>query len=307
MIVPFSRRLVRAGAACALVASALGGCGSSGSPAVSQSPGGGGGGTITATKVDSIAGEVPASIRAKGTMIVAADASYAPNEFVGPDGKTIQGMDADMAAALAQVMGLSVQLQNVKFDNIIPGIQGGRYGMGLSSMTDSKEREQVVDFVTYFSAGTSFFVRAGGPTITSLDGLCGHRVSVETGTTQEKDANAQKSTCTGAGKADVTVLSFPDQNAAQLALQSSRVDVAMADSPVAAYQVAQSNGQFQLTGQPYGTAPYGIALPKGNGMSKPVLDAVKQLMSSGVYSNILAKWKVRGGAITDPGINQAAS
>jgi polar amino acid transport system substrate-binding protein len=307
MIVPFRRRLARAGAASAIVASALAGCGSSGNPSASQSGGGAGGGTITATRVESIAGEVPASIRAKGTMIVAADATYAPNEFVGPDGRTIQGMDADMAAALGQVMGLSMQMQNVKFDNILPGIQGGRYDLGMSSLTDRKEREQVVDFVTYFSAGTSFFVRAGGPTVTALDDLCGRRVSVETGTTQETDANAQKAICTRAGKADVTVLSFPDQNATQLSLQSSRVDVSMADSPVAAYQVAQSNGQFQVSGRPYGTAPYGIALPKGNGMSRPVLDAVEHLMSSGVYSSILARWKVTSGAIANPGINQAAS
>ena len=53
----------------------------------------------------------------------------------------------------------------------------------------------------------------------------------------------------------------------------------MADSPVAAYQVKQSNGTFKLSGQPYGTAPYGIAIPKNNGMAKPVLAAVKHLMA----------------------------
>jgi polar amino acid transport system substrate-binding protein len=307
MIVPFSRRPVRAGAALAFVALALGGCGSSGSPPASPSAGGAGGATITATRVESIAGEVPASIRAKGMMTVAADASYAPNEFVGPDGRTIQGMDADLAAALGQVMGLSVQLQNVKFDNIIPAIQGGRYDLGMSSLTDSKEREQVVDFVTYFSAGTSFFVRAGGPSVNTLDDLCGRKVSVESGTTQEKDANAQKAICTRAGKADVTVLSFPDQNAAQLALQSSRVDVSMADSPVAAYQVKQSGGQFKLSGQPYGTAPYGLAMNKGNGLSKPVLDALKELISDGIYKRILDKWGIADGAISNPQVNGAQS
>jgi polar amino acid transport system substrate-binding protein len=151
MIVPSGRRLLHAGVGFAIVASVLGGCGSSGSPSASQSAGGAGGaggGTITATRVESVAGEVPASIRAKGTMILASDASYAPNEFVGPDGRTIQGMDADMAVALGQVMGLSVQIQNVKFDSILPGIQGGRYDLGMSSLTDSREREQVVDFVT---------------------------------------------------------------------------------------------------------------------------------------------------------------
>ena len=100
---------------------------------------------------------------------------------------------------------------------------------------------------------------------------------------------------------------FPDQNGANLALSSGRAEVGMADSPVAEYQVKQSNGQFKLTGQPYGTAPYGIAIPKGSGMAKPVLDALKELMANGKYKAILTKWGIQSGAITNPKINGATS
>jgi polar amino acid transport system substrate-binding protein len=82
----------------------------------------------------------------------------------------------------------------------------------------------------------------------------------------------------------------------------------MADSPVAAYQVKQqSNGTFKVSGSPYGTAPYGIAIPKNSGMAEPVLAAVKQLMADGTYTKILGRWGVQGSAISDPAINAAVS
>jgi polar amino acid transport system substrate-binding protein len=264
-------------------------------------------GGITATKVASIASELPSSIASKGTLTIAADASYAPNEFFDADGKTVIGMDADLAKAIGQVMGVQVSVVNATFDSILPGLASGKYDLGMSSFTDTKDREKTVDFVDYFSAGTSFFVlSAGGPNITKLDDLCGHKVSVEKGTTQETDATGQDKTCKTAGKPGVDVQSYPDQGGANLALSSGRADVSMADSPVAAYQVKQ-NSKFKLSGQPYGTAPYGIAIPKGNGMSKPMLDAVNELIKDGVYKNILDKWGVASGAVTTAQANGATS
>ena len=101
------------------------------------------------------------------------------------------------------------------------------------------------------------------------------------------------------------VLVYPDQNAANLSISSGRAEVGMADTPVAAYIVKQSSGQFKLTGEAYNTAPYGIALPKGSGMAQPILDALKLLMSNGTYDAILTKWGVESGAITNPTINGA--
>jgi polar amino acid transport system substrate-binding protein len=265
--------------------------------------------TTAATGVDKkIAAEVPAKIKSKGTLAVAVDATYPPNEFVGANGKTLTGWDVELGQNLGKVMGLNWKFRNAGFDTIIPGLQSGKYDIGMSSFTDTKEREKVVDFATYFSAGTSFYVKAqGGPTINSLTDLCGHSVGVERGTTQADDSTAQSKKCKSAGKSGVSVHVYPDQNAANLAISSGRQQVGMADSPVAAYIVKQSNGRFKLTGKPYNTAPYGIAIPKNNGMTKPILDAIKKLMSNGTYMSLLKKYGVQEGAITNPTINGAIS
>ncbi|HVM57715.1 MAG TPA: ABC transporter substrate-binding protein [Gaiellaceae bacterium] len=255
-----------------------------------------------------IAAEVPQSIRAKGTLVVASDATYAPMEFVATNGHTVVGVDPDLAQAIGSVLGLKLKVQNATFDTIIPGLQSGKYDLGMSAFTDTKAREKVVDFVTYYSAGTSFYVKAsGGPNIQTLADLCGKTVSVENGTTEQTDATAQSAKCTKAGKPAVKVSAFPDQNAANLAVASGRAQVGMADSPVADYIVKQSHGQFTISGKAYGTAPYGIAIPKNNGMAKPVLDAVKLLMKNGTYKSILAKWGAQDGAISNPTINGATS
>jgi polar amino acid transport system substrate-binding protein len=249
---------------------------------------------------------VPEAVKSKGTLTVAADASYAPNEFIGSDGKTVEGADVELAKAIGKALGLKVDVRNAGFDSIIPGLAAKKFDLGMSSFTDTKEREQTVDFVTYFSAGTSFYTKAqGGTDVTGLADLCGKKVAVEKGTTQASDAAAQSKKC--GSKGAVHVATFPDQNGANLAIQSGRAQIGMADSPVAAYQVKQSNNQFKLVGTPYGTAPYGIAIPKGNGMAQPVLDAVKQIMSDGQYKQILTKWGIQDGAISDPVINGATA
>jgi polar amino acid transport system substrate-binding protein len=254
-----------------------------------------------------VAAEVPQKYKSK-TLVVAADATYAPNEFIASNGHTVVGMDPDLAVALAGVMGVKVKVVNATFDSIIPGLQSGKYDLGMSSFTDTKAREKVVDFVTYFSAGTSFYVKAsGGPAISSLASLCGHKVAVEKGTTQQDDSTAQSAKCKKAGKAGVTVSTFPDQNGVNLALSSGRAEVAMADSPVAAYQVKQSHGTFKISGKSYGTAPYGIGVPKGSGLAKPIRDALVVLIKNGKYKQILKKWGIQQGAISNPKINGAIS
>jgi polar amino acid transport system substrate-binding protein len=264
--------------------------------------------TISTPATDStIAAQVPAKFKSK-TLTVATDATYAPNEFIGSNGTSIEGMDPDLGKALGAVMGVKVKFVNTSFDGIIPGLASGKFDLGMASFTDTKERQKVVDFVTYFEAGTSFYVKAaGGPTINSLADLCGHSVGVERGTTQADDATAQNGKCKSAGKSGVKLSVYPDQNAANLSISSGRAQVGMADSPVAAYIVKQSKGQFKLTGKSYNTAPYGIAIPKGSGLTKPFLGALKALMSDGTYKAILTKWGVEDGAITNPKINGAIS
>jgi len=283
---------------------ALAACGSSSSSTTSSASSSTPASTSTTTAASAggganaaVAKLVPAALKSKGTITVAADASYAPNEFIGSDGHTVVGMDADLSKALAQVMGLKANVVNATFDTIIPGLASGKYDMGASSFTDTKEREKTVDFVDYFIAGESFITKAsGGATISSIADICGKSVAVEKGTTEETDAGTQSKKCTSSGKPAVKVLSFADQNAANLALSSGRADLGFLDSPIAEYQVKQSGGQFKLVGSSYANAPYGLALPKGSS-APAVLAALKVLMQNGTYSSILSHWGLTSGAI----------
>src|SRR5581483_3239378 len=167
-----------AAALAVLCVAIVAGCGSSKSSSSS------GGASSTASTPAStgtnsaVAALVPAKFKSKGTLTVAADATYAPDEFIGPDGHTVVGMDADLLKAIAGLMGLKVEIKNATFDSIIPGLAAGKYDVGASSFTDTKEREKTVDFVTYFTAGESFFTKAsGGTTISGLSDLCGHTVA----------------------------------------------------------------------------------------------------------------------------------
>jgi polar amino acid transport system substrate-binding protein len=280
---------------------AIAGCGSSGNGSSPTSK------TPTVTKDATVAAEVPSAVKSKGTLSVATDATYPPNEFIKPGTKKIIGFDADLADALGKVMGLKLNLQNVTFDAIIPGMAAKKYDVGLSSFTDTREREKTVDFVTYFEAATSFFGKKGSaPKISGLADLCGHSVAAEKGTTQVDDSTAQGKKCKKAGKPGVKVLAFPDQNGANLAISSGRAEIGMADSPVASYQVLHT-GQFELLGKDYGPFPYGIAIQKGTGLAKPLQDAMKALIKNGAYTAILKKWDIERGAITTPKINAAIS
>jgi polar amino acid transport system substrate-binding protein len=265
-----------------------------------------GGGTQSVKVNTKAAALVPAAIKSKGSVVVAADATYAPNEFIKPGTSTVVGMDADLAKAIFGALNLKVTITNETFDGIIPGIQDGKYDVGMSSFTDEKSREKVVDFVDYFKAGTSFYENAsGGPPVTGLSSLCGLKVSVEKGTTEQTDAMKQSKKCTSAGKSAVTVDTYNDQNGANLAISSGHDQIGMADSPVASYQVKQSNGQFKLVGTPYGVAPYGIALPKGSGLVPAVQKALQGLIDDGTYAQILDKWGVQAGAIKTATVNGA--
>jgi polar amino acid transport system substrate-binding protein len=285
------------------------GCGSSNNDNGSTN----GGGTLTAASFSvqadpAIASQVPAAIKSKGTLTVAADATYPPDEFIATDGHTVIGMDADLAKALAQVMGLQSSVQNVTFDAIIPGLAAGKYDLGMSSFTDTKEREKTVDFVTYLTAGSSIYGKAsGGPDLTTLDALCGHKVAAERGTTQQDDIATQDTKCKSEGKPGVTPVLLPDQNGVNLAVTSGRADAAMADSPVAAYIAEKSNGQLKVTGGPFPPEPYGIAIPKNSGLAQPVLAGIKALIADGTYKKILEYWGLQAGAITNPAINGAVS
>ncbi len=306
---PIRSRSLPSIAAAAALAVVLAGCGAGGN-------GSGGGSTAptsaaaaaipTVQKDAALAALVPADVAADGKIVVGSDASYAPNEFVDADGSTIIGMDVDLARAVGQKLGLPTEFQNAAFDGILPGLGAKKYELGMSSFTDNADREKEVDMVTYFSAGTKLAAPAGNPDGITVDNLCGKTIAVQRGTVQVDDLTARNDTCTKAGKPAITVSQFQAQTDVTLALTAKRAQAMLADSPVVDYAVAQTNGQLQVLGDSYDTAPYGIAVPKGQGdYAKAVQGAVQALITDGTYKAILDKWGVASGGIPTSQINAA--
>lgn len=302
-------RQLPAALACAALAVVLAGCGAggSGSSAAPTSAGAAASSALpTPTKDDALAAKVPQSVSADGKLVFGTDASYPPNEFTAPDGTTIVGMDVDLGTAVAQKLGLTAEFQNSAFPGIIPGIQGGKYELGMSSFTINPERLQTVDMVSYFSAGTSMAVKAGNPDNINPDDLCGKAVGVQAGTVQVDDIAARNKKCTAEGKPAIQVTELQAQTDVTLALTANRIVAMLADSPVVDYAVKTTEGAIEVIGKTYDTAPYGIALNKGQtDFAQAVQGAMQSLMQDGTYRQILDKYGVANGAIPTSEINPA--
>jgi polar amino acid transport system substrate-binding protein len=269
----------------------------------SNSEAGGSSSSASVSQDKDLAKLVPADIASKGTLSVGTDPTYAPNEFQG-DANQIIGFDIDLFNAVSEKLGLKAEYQASTFDNIIPGVQGGSYDVGVSSFTDNAEREQVVDMVTYFEAGTQWAQAAGGDV--DPDNPCGLTVAVQTGTVQVDDITARSEKCTSAGKDAVNILQFDDQGQATNAVAVGQAQAVLADSPVMAYAVKQSNKALELAGDVYEAAPYGYVVAKDNGLSKALQAAVQSLIDDGTYGDILKKWGLDAGAVSTSEINGAS-
>ena len=154
--------------------------------------------TSSIQKDDEIAALLPDSVAGDGTLTVGTDTSYAPAEFLAEDGKTPVGFDVDLSKAIAAVFGLKEETISSTFDSIIPSV-GSKYDLGISSFTVTKERMQAVDFVTYFKAGSTYVVQKGNPNKVDSSNLCGVKVAVQTGTTQEEEVNKANEQCKADG------------------------------------------------------------------------------------------------------------
>ncbi len=288
-----SRLKISAFALLAISALTLSACSSAKTPAASGSP------TTT-----SLASMVPSDVSSDGVLTFGSDGTYPPNEFVGTDGKTMQGMDIDLGNAIAAKLGLKAAFVNAPFDSIIPAIQSGKYEAGISSFTDNKDREKVLDFVTYYSAGTSWAAKTGA-TITP-DTACGKSIAVQKGTVQVDDITARSKTCTGAGKAAIKINQYQSQQDATASVVSGKNEAMLADSPVTGYAVKTSTNQLVIVGTAYDTAPYGIALPKAKGdFAKAVQGAINAIIADGSYKTILDKYGAADGGVTAAVINGA--
>ena len=260
---------------------------------------------VTPKKVDDIAATLPADIRDSGKLVVGVNIPYAPNEFKDANGKIV-GFDVDLMNAVASTLGLTPDYREADFAKIIPSIQQGTYNVGMSSFTDTKEREKSVDFVDYFSAGIQWAQKPGA----GIDPTkaCGKKVAVQATTTEETDELPAKSKkCVDAGKPEIQIVKFDSQDAATNAVILGQVDAMSADSPVTAYAIKQANGKLEAAGEVFEAAPYGWPVKKESALGQSMLKALEHLISTGDYKTIATNWGVQTGMIEKPVINGATS
>ncbi|MGN6524071.1 MAG: ABC transporter substrate-binding protein [Actinomycetes bacterium] len=253
-----------------------------------------------------LAAMVPDSVKSDGVITIGTDSTYAPSEFLDTDGKTITGFDIDLFNEVAKKLGLKANFQTAPFDAIITGVNSGKYELGVSSFTVNAEREKAANMVSYFNAGTQWAAKKGS-TITP-DTACGKNVAVQKGTVQVDDIQARSKKCTDAGKPAINIDQYAGQDQATASVVSGKDDAMLADSPVAAYAVKQTNGQLQLIGEVYDAAPYGYVVKKDQlDFAKAISEAVNELIQDGTYQQVLEKWGVQAGAIKNSEVNPSAS
>lgn len=253
--------------------------------------------------VDKIAKTVPADIRDSGRLVVGVNVPYAPNEFKNSSGEIV-GFDIDLMKAVARTMGLVPDFRETGFEGILPSVQDGNFNVGMSSMTDTAEREQQVDFVTYFEAGTLWARRAGS----SADpgSPCGLRVGVAYSTIQDtQEIPAKSDACVAAGLPPVEKVVRTHQDEVTAALIAGEVDAMTADSPVTGFAIKLSGSALEPAGEVFDAAPYGWPVAKGSGLAESLRLALEHVMSTGEYRTIATMWGVEKGMITQPVINGA--
>ncbi|MEU8900000.1 ABC transporter substrate-binding protein [Nocardia sp. NPDC048505] len=256
-------------------------------------------------KVDAIASTLPDKVKSSGKIVVGVNIPYQPNEYKDASGKIV-GFDVDLMDAISSVLGVKADYVESAFDKIIPAVQAGTYDLGMSSITDSKEREKQVDFTNYFSAG----IQWAQPTGKAIDpdNACGKRVAVQATTVEHTDEVPAKSAkCVAEGKPAIDIKAYDEQSAATNALVQGQVDAMSADSPVTAYAIKQSDGKIEPAGAAFDSAPYGWAVAKGSPLAAVLQQALQHLIDNGQYKKICENWGVQEGAITKATINGAVS
>nr|WP_237171018.1 ABC transporter substrate-binding protein [Prescottella equi] len=260
---------------------------------------------IDVQRVAAIADQLPPDVAASGELRIGTNPPYAPNEFKDESG-AIVGFDVDLMEAVGAVLGLTLDLKQTDFDKIIPAVQAGTLELGMSSFTDTLEREKSVDFVTYYSAGVQWAQRAGDDI--DPDDACGLRVGVQTTTIEDIDeVPAKSAACVAAGKPPIRKIKYDSQDDVANALILGRVDALSADSPVTAYAIKRSDGRMVPAGGVYDASPYGWVVAKGSPLAPVLQQAVQYLIDGGQYQAIAEAWGVEAGMIDTSVVNGATN
>ncbi|MFY0616086.1 transporter substrate-binding domain-containing protein [Shimia sp.] len=254
-----------------------------------------------------LAARVSADIRAAGVLVAGSDNAFAPWEYLaGDDGQTPEGIDIDLASAMAAKLGLSYESRTAQFSSILPAL-GTNYDIGVSAMSITNERMQTVNFVNYVEAGSEWAVAAGNPRGFDPADICGDVIAVQTGSWYEGIVKEESEACVARGKDALNILPFSVQTEAMTRVAAGGADAAIAGGATVFYAAKQSGGAVEAmrpVGTLGGTGLVGIAVPKDDlELTQLISDTMNALMDDGTYGAILDHWGVASMAVPAAVIN----
>ena len=230
-------------------------------------------------------GKTLADVKEAGKLTIATSPDFPPFEYLD-DNSAVVGIEIDILNLVCAELGVELDIQQMDFDSVLPGVQTGKYDLGASGISVTPEREENTLFtVPYCLAAQAIVVLKDSP-ITCKADLDGKTVAVQTGTTAEEF-------CMGAG---YTVNAYTANTDAQQALLSGKVDAWVIDDLTAADMVKVYNAEHGETlvvlSEAMTTEPYAFAFMKGSDdLAEPINEILNKLLADGTIAEIFAKYE----------------
>ena len=216
----------------------------------------------------------------KETLVMATNAEFPPYEY--HEGDAIVGIDAEIAQAIADKLGMELKIEDVAFDSIIPGVQAKKYDMGMAGMTVTDERLKSVNFSTSYAKGVQAVIVKEDSDIASVDDVAGKKIGVQTSTTGDIYASDDF------GEENIT--RYDNGAVAVQALVSGKVDCVIIDNEPAKSYVAANEG-LKILDTTYVEEDYAICFNKENTeLMDKVNAALAELTADGTVQKIVAKY-----------------
>ncbi|MCI6858268.1 MAG: ABC transporter substrate-binding protein [Eubacterium sp.] len=239
-----------------------------------------GGSDKSAEATTAASGEATVKTVKDGVLTMATNAYFPPYEYY--EGSDIVGIDAEIAKAIADKLGLKLEIQDMEFNSIITAVQSGKADMGLAGMTVTDERKQSVNFSDTYATGIQSVIVKEDSDIGKIDDLNGKKIGVQLSTTGDIYAKDDF----GADNVE----EYSNGNDAVLALTSGKIDAVIIDNQPAKSFVESTKG-LKLLDTDYVQEDYAACLSKDN---EELLDAVngalKELKDDGTIQQILDKY-----------------
>ena len=241
----------------------------------------------SAAETEAPAEEAADSTAASGKLTMATEATFPPYEYY--DGDAIVGIDVEVAQAIAAKLGMELEVTDIAFDSIIPGIQTGKYDMGMAGMTVTDERKEQVNFSDSYATGVQVVIVKDDSPITSVDDLFADGASTVVGT-QAGTTGFIYATSDIEDAGLGTVKSFGKTTDAVEALKNGQVDCVILDNEPAKALVAANEGLHILDTE-YAVEDYAIAIAKENtDLLEKVNKALAELTADGTLQSIVDKY-----------------